>query len=166
MSKRYFSKAPANKPVGKLYFDPVDTLSGILYGVYATEDEAVIASILEAMKDPRAGLKEITQDDYNLMVQKKTQSSPGSPAWKRPIQPVTPTTRTGAPLAAIKGQGAAVRAAGNPDAPEVEPPVSTEPVASVAEALKVEAAPAGPRQRKKRSTLEERLRAARPPLDR
>jgi len=54
-------------------FDVIDQIGGAWYGVYATDDEALLAAI---EKDgPRLGVSEITEDEYNAQLKKKVNSS-------------------------------------------------------------------------------------------
>lgn len=140
MSKRCFLLAPAYRPVAGITFDRYDVIGGVVHGIYGTEDEKEIAALLEAAKEPKNGLKEVTEAQFVAMDQKKMIGGANYRASNAPTVPVIQQTPMQAAAAALKGAGAVVDNEPNPpvvDEDAAAPDAGLEPVPAVTDALKV-----------------------------
>ncbi len=134
---KYYLVEGATKPVEGITFEAFDTIGSILFGIYATSNPAEIATLDAVIKNnPRRGVQELPQSEYESMDQKKIRSSANSP-YSLPKPVVAQFSREVAPTVQppIKGNGAVVDLNPNPPAPEPEVTPASVPVSKPEDAL-------------------------------
>lgn len=147
---RYFQAQKSNRWPN--LFEPFDTIGGILYGFTCVDEPSeALTAILGLVENPKLGVLEISEEEYNKLSQKKTATLGSSQGFKpRPVRPLASlvdlvgeeskgaTTNIPAGVTptggVLKGKGTAqVDTAGTTPEPEALP--AGRPVPSLAEAL-------------------------------
>ena len=101
-------------------FSPYSLAGSRWLGVFKTDDDNLCAALTEAAKNPRSGIREITEDDYLKCEKKMAQASRGysAPSLIRPA-----ANHSASPVEA----GADIATEPKPEAPiEVGAPLNTE----------------------------------------
>lgn len=123
MSKKFYQAQKVQKPIEGFQFEATETLCGVLWGIYATEDPEQIEKLDALVKNPKAGVYSLTEQEYIGQSQKKMSSTSDSPP--RPV--VLPQPPPQASLPEVSN------AAGASEAPAVPGQAETPEPAGLAE---------------------------------
>jgi hypothetical protein len=93
---RYLLNTDATRPRGGATFDPVVRVSGQLFGVYATEDDAAAEVIL---RDGGKFVSEIPVEDHELYLKKKEMMQRAQTSFQMPDLTATVLPRHAGPVA-------------------------------------------------------------------
>lgn len=113
MSKKYYQCQRANTPVAGILFTPQDNLGGVLWGIYATENEEEQVKLDAEVAGLKRGVFILTEAEFATLEKKINPSATQTAFQPSPILPVS--------LAGENKPAAAV----NPRAAEAAPIVRT-----------------------------------------
>lgn len=133
--KCYHAENAGRGPIGGVRFEVYEIVAGSAFGVYASEDPAVIEQLDALAKNPKTAVTLIATSEYDVCIKKKA-SRPGSDSYPALRQPLPQQAAT------IKGQPASpvavIEPTGKPVAEEETPVTIDKTVETVEDALQVE----------------------------
>lgn len=151
----YYQASRANQDKAGIKFEPWDSIGGVLWGTYATENADEITKLDALAKDPRSGVSSITAEEYGKLMQKKTSSFNGSQQRPTPVQPIPfaqPQVKNAAGNPSPSPAPVPVQAEGFTVATPPPPPSGAEPAVAISVALEpkeVEPPPTAPSLKRK-----------------